>query len=187
MNIVTRIYRLLALYAVHGRRAIYLRLVAWLTFKLMAQYRRRMEENIALTLGKEISSEAERKELAWRAWKNFARGVLDTTAVMHYSKERIIGSVRLDGEEHLPERVGQRQRRARFERASRQLYLDRCAFGSGRLSIQCGGEASAPTNGLPGSPMTTGRKSAFTRSPPSLGARRCAACSKHCGKIASCW
>jgi KDO2-lipid IV(A) lauroyltransferase len=77
--------------------------VAWLTFKLMAQYRRRMEENIALTLGKEISSEAERKELAWRAWKNFARGVLDTTAVMHHSKERIIGSVRLVGEEHLQE------------------------------------------------------------------------------------
>lgn len=78
-------------------------LAAWLSFKLMAQYRRRMEENIALTLGNEISSEAERKELAWHAWKNFARGVLDTTAVMHHSKERIIGSVRLVGEDHLQE------------------------------------------------------------------------------------
>lgn len=76
-------------------------LVAWLSFKLMAQYRRRMEENLALALGNEITSEAERKGLAWRAWKNFARGVLDTTAIMHYSKERIIGAVRMQGEEHL--------------------------------------------------------------------------------------
>ncbi|HET9916892.1 MAG TPA: lysophospholipid acyltransferase family protein [Candidatus Binatia bacterium] len=76
-------------------------LMAWLSFKLMGQYRRRMEENIALTLGREITSEAERKDLVWRAWKNFARGVLDTTAVMHHSKERIIASVRLQGEEHL--------------------------------------------------------------------------------------
>ena len=75
--------------------------VAWLTFKLMVQYRRRMEENLTLTLGEKITSEAERKDLVWRAWKNFARGVLDTTAVMHHSKERIIGSVRLVGEEHL--------------------------------------------------------------------------------------
>jgi KDO2-lipid IV(A) lauroyltransferase len=75
-------------------------LAAWLSFKLMAQYRRRMEQNIALTLGQQITS-AERKALAWRAWKNFARAVLDTTAVMHYSKERMIGSIRLQGEEHL--------------------------------------------------------------------------------------
>ena len=76
-------------------------MVAWLTFKLMAHYRRRMEENVALTLGREITDEAERKKLVWRAWKNFARGVLETTAILHYSKERIIGSVRLQGEEHL--------------------------------------------------------------------------------------
>ena len=75
--------------------------VAWLTFKLMVQYRRRMEENVALTLGREITNEVERKDLVWRAWKNFARGVLETTAIMHYSKERIIGSVRLQGEEYL--------------------------------------------------------------------------------------
>lgn len=76
-------------------------LVAWISFKLMSQYRRRMEENIALTLGKEIPSEAERKDLVWRAWRNFARSVLDTAAIMHHSKARIAGSIRLDGEEHL--------------------------------------------------------------------------------------
>jgi KDO2-lipid IV(A) lauroyltransferase len=67
----------------------------------MSQYRRRMEENIALTLAKEISSEAERKDLVWRAWKNFARAVLDTTAIIHHSQARIVGGIRLDGEEHL--------------------------------------------------------------------------------------
>ena len=76
-------------------------LAAWLSFKLLAQYRRRMAENLALTLGKEITSEAERKGLVWRAWKNFARAVLDTTAIMHFSKERIIATVHLHGEEHL--------------------------------------------------------------------------------------
>ena len=76
---------------------------AWLSFNLLAQYRRRMEQNIAASLGQQITSEAERKDLAWRAWKNFARAVLDTTAIMHYSKQRVIGSIRLEGEEHLKE------------------------------------------------------------------------------------
>ena len=75
--------------------------MAWVSFMLMSQYRRRMEENIALTLGKDIPGEAERKDLVWRAWKNFARGVLDTMAILHHSKARIVGSIRLDGEEHL--------------------------------------------------------------------------------------
>ena len=78
-------------------------LAAWISFKIMAQYRRRMEQNIDLTLSTEIPSARERKDLVWRAWKNFARGVLDTTAVMHHSKERIVGSIRLQGEEHLQE------------------------------------------------------------------------------------
>jgi len=76
-------------------------LLAWISFKLMSQYRRRMEENIASVLGKEIPSEAERKDLVWRAWKNFARGVFDTMAIIHRSKARIVDSIRLDGEEHL--------------------------------------------------------------------------------------
>jgi len=76
-------------------------LMAWVSFKLMWQYRRRMQENIALILGKDIHGEAERKDLAWRAWKSFARVVLDTMAILHHSNARIVGSIRLDGEEHL--------------------------------------------------------------------------------------
>ena len=82
-------------------------LAAWLSFKFMAQYRQRMEQNVASTLGDEIASEAERKQLIWRAWKNFARGVLDTTAIMHHSKKRIIDGVRLEGEEHLQRALAQ--------------------------------------------------------------------------------
>lgn len=76
-------------------------LVAWCAFQVMATYRRRMVENIALTLGEEIPSAAQRQELVWRAWENFARGLLDTTAIMHHSKARIINDVKLVGEEHL--------------------------------------------------------------------------------------
>ena len=60
-----------------------------------------MEENLAMALGEKIGDRAERKALVWRAWKNFAQGVLDTAAVMHFSKDRIIATLPLQGEEHL--------------------------------------------------------------------------------------
>ncbi|HEX2260326.1 MAG TPA: hypothetical protein VHJ56_01755, partial [Candidatus Binatia bacterium] len=51
---------------------------AWVSFGLLWQYRRRMEENVATALGDEIVSPPDRKALIWKAWKNFARGVLET-------------------------------------------------------------------------------------------------------------
>jgi KDO2-lipid IV(A) lauroyltransferase len=75
--------------------------VARITFLCLWKYRTRMEENIAATLGDEIPDPAVRKALAWRAWRNFARGVVDTTAVMHFGKQKIIETVKLEGEEHL--------------------------------------------------------------------------------------
>jgi Kdo2-lipid IVA lauroyltransferase/acyltransferase len=74
---------------------------AWVSFGLLWQYRRRMEENVATALGDEIVSPADRKALIWKAWKNFARGVLETCEVMHLSKEAIVSSVSMEGEEHL--------------------------------------------------------------------------------------
>ena len=47
------------------------------------------------------SSCGEQKKLVWRAWLNFARGVLETMTVMHCSREKIIGKIALEGEEHL--------------------------------------------------------------------------------------
>jgi Kdo2-lipid IVA lauroyltransferase/acyltransferase len=85
-------YRLLVLFGFCCARA---------TFGLLWQYRRRMEKNVAQALGGEISKRSQRRALIWGAWKNFARGMLETCAVMHFSKERVISTVVLSGEEHL--------------------------------------------------------------------------------------
>jgi KDO2-lipid IV(A) lauroyltransferase len=74
---------------------------AWISFNLLWKYRVRMEENVAMALGDEIVSPADRKALIWQAWKNFARGVLETCAVMHLSKETIVSTIAMKGEEHL--------------------------------------------------------------------------------------
>lgn len=76
-------------------------LMTWAAFYGVWRYRHRMEENISATLGQEIPDLAERKALVWQAWRNFARTVLDTTAIMHCSKEKIIATVAVTGEEHL--------------------------------------------------------------------------------------
>ena len=77
------------------------RFMARVTFALLWGYRRRMQENVASVLGNEMPDREKQKALVWRAWLNFARGVLDTTTVMHFSKEKIIASVALEGEEHI--------------------------------------------------------------------------------------
>jgi Kdo2-lipid IVA lauroyltransferase/acyltransferase len=74
---------------------------AWVTFGLLWRYRRRMLENVSAALGAEIIRPAARKALIWQAWRNFARGVLETCAVMHFSKEKIRSTIALEGEEHL--------------------------------------------------------------------------------------
>jgi KDO2-lipid IV(A) lauroyltransferase len=60
-----------------------------------------MLANVTKALGDRIQKPGDREALIWRAWKNFALTVLETSAVMHFSKERIISNARLDGEEHL--------------------------------------------------------------------------------------
>jgi len=60
-----------------------------------------MEENVATALGDEIVNPADRKALIWKAWKNFARGVLETCAVLHLPKETIVSTIAIEGEEHL--------------------------------------------------------------------------------------
>jgi len=75
--------------------------MARVTFFFMRDYRRRMAENLAAVLAEEIPDGRERRRLVRRAWMNFAEGVLETLRVMHFSREKIIATVRLDGEEHL--------------------------------------------------------------------------------------
>ena len=74
---------------------------AWATFGVLRQYRRRMEDNVTRALGHQISKPAHRRALIWQAWKNFARGALETCTVMHLSNERVISTVAVTGEEHL--------------------------------------------------------------------------------------
>ena len=69
-------------------------------FIVLSSYRKRMYENITAVFGDEFS-EPERKALVWAAWLSFARGVLDTTQVMHYSKGQILSAVKLEGEDHI--------------------------------------------------------------------------------------
>jgi len=80
---------------------LYMSIMARLTFALLWKYRVRMEENIAIGIGDEISEPAARKALVWRAWKNFAQGILDTAHVTHWSKEKILATITLKGEDNL--------------------------------------------------------------------------------------
>src|ERR1044071_1319820 len=74
------------------------KLLAWLTYGLLWRYRKRMTENVASVLGAELGCE-QQKRLVWRAWLNFARGVLETMTVMHFSTDQIIDKIVLEGEE----------------------------------------------------------------------------------------
>jgi KDO2-lipid IV(A) lauroyltransferase len=78
----------------------YTRIMARLTYALLWSYRKRMQENVALVFGNEIS-ERDRRALVRAVWLSFTRAVLDTVEVMHCSKEQILASVRLEGEEHI--------------------------------------------------------------------------------------
>ena len=90
----------------YGLLVRFTNLVAWVTFGFLRKYRTRMEANMVAALGEEIRTPEERRDLVWRAWKNFARGVLDTTAVMRLSREELISSVPVEGEEHLKRALG---------------------------------------------------------------------------------
>ncbi|HKY08633.1 MAG TPA: lysophospholipid acyltransferase family protein [Candidatus Binatia bacterium] len=80
--------------------SFFTRLLARAAFFLLPAYRKRMEENVAASFGDAISLQ-EKSDLVWAAWLSFARGVLDTTQVMHYSRECILSTVALEGEEHV--------------------------------------------------------------------------------------
>ena len=77
-----------------------------ITFFFMRDYRTHMSLNVAAVLAQEMPDAKDREQLVWRAWLNFAEGVLETIRVMHFSKERLLATVRLQGEEHLRSALG---------------------------------------------------------------------------------
>ena len=76
-------------------------LMGCVTYFLLRDYRKRMEENVTLVFSDEIPDPKDRSTLVWRAWLNFGRGMFDTFAVIHMSKEQIISTIPLEGEEHI--------------------------------------------------------------------------------------
>ena len=80
---------------------IFASFLAWAAYAVSRRYSRRMEDNLAAALGKEIPRAEDRKALVKRAWLNFALGVIDTAAAMHYSKRDILDRVKIEGEEHI--------------------------------------------------------------------------------------
>lgn len=74
---------------------------AWVTYVVLWKYRVRMEQNLAQTKIGGDMTRAARKGLTWRAWFNLARTVLDTGAMIHFSKEQTISVISLQGEEYL--------------------------------------------------------------------------------------
>jgi len=74
---------------------------ARLTFATLWKYRRRMEENLFMGMGEEFITREKRQAVVWKAWRNFAQGVCETTCALHSSKEKIYSAVAFEGEEHL--------------------------------------------------------------------------------------
>jgi len=81
--------------------SVFVRVMSRILFFFMRDYRKRMSLNVAAVLTQEMPDAKDREQLVWRAWLNFAEGVLETIRVMHLSKERICATVHLHGEEHL--------------------------------------------------------------------------------------
>lgn len=75
--------------------------VARLTFALLWKYRKRMEENLSMAMGAEFITRERRRAVVWRAWRNFAQGMYETTCTVHSSKEKICAAVAFEGEGHL--------------------------------------------------------------------------------------
>ena len=74
---------------------------ARLTFTLLWRYRKRMEENVSLAMGDEYFTQEKKRAIVWKAWRNFAQGVYETTCTLYSSKEKICSAVAFEGEEHL--------------------------------------------------------------------------------------
>ena len=80
---------------------VFTSVMARVTYVLMWKYRERMQENVAMALSTDFPDAPERNALIWRAWRSFARAAFETVEVLHYSREKIIAMVVLEGEEHL--------------------------------------------------------------------------------------
>ena len=75
--------------------------VARLTFGILWRYRKRMEDNISMVMGEEFLTVADRKAMIRMVWRNFAQGFVETSCAVRGSKEAILSTVAIEGEEYL--------------------------------------------------------------------------------------
>ncbi|HXG50569.1 MAG TPA: lysophospholipid acyltransferase family protein [candidate division Zixibacteria bacterium] len=81
--------------------------LARVSFWVMWRYRVRMETNIVRAIGDQYARPDARRALVWQAWKNFARGLLDTATLVHRSRAEIAAAIAIEGEEHLRRALAQ--------------------------------------------------------------------------------
>lgn len=65
------------------------------------RYRRRMRDTLAQTMAEELPTEADRRTVLHRAWRNFAQSFLEAFATLHMAGEEIRSRIEISGEEHL--------------------------------------------------------------------------------------
>ncbi|MCY4489359.1 MAG: lysophospholipid acyltransferase family protein [Deltaproteobacteria bacterium] len=68
---------------------------------LLWRYRKRMRDTLAQTMAEELPTEAERRTVVHRAWRNFAQSFLEAFATLHMTGEEICSRIEINGEEHL--------------------------------------------------------------------------------------
>lgn len=71
------------------------------SYLVLWRYRKRMQENLAIAMGKGVLRPKETGALALKIWRNFAHVGIETALSMYSSKEEILSAVRIEGEENL--------------------------------------------------------------------------------------
>lgn len=68
---------------------------------LLWRYRKRMRDTLAQTMAEELPTEAHRRTVVHRAWRNFVQSFLEAFATLHMADQEICSCIEIRGEEHL--------------------------------------------------------------------------------------
>ncbi len=85
------------------------RLAEPVSLLLFRRYRKRMRDTVEDTLGRELSTEAERRTVVRRAWTNFAHALLETVATLYVADDELCSRIDIEGEEHLREALARKK------------------------------------------------------------------------------
>ncbi len=79
------------------------------SYLLLWRFRKRMHDTLQRTMGKELPSEAERRAVVRRAWKNFNRAFFETFATLYTTKEELCSRIEIKDEERLREALARKR------------------------------------------------------------------------------